>query len=150
MYQHLQRSREDSGNAESPPKAKADNPFCHSQSPCGGSDDGETEQLLNGRSLPREDEYPAETGNGQDCLPSAKNRSREGTLCRDSVNEGDIEGDERELADAEPSVQLSDSQDRINSRHDIDRRRYYDTNDEEDYRPIEDSDIEHGRVDDII
>ncbi|KAK3694839.1 hypothetical protein B0T22DRAFT_437889 [Podospora appendiculata] len=116
-------------------------------SPRGGSSN-EAEKLLNSRNPPRKDEDRTETGDDKDCLPSARrSRGREGTLCRDSADEGD--SDEDELAGAEPPVQPSDSQDR-NSGRDIGRHRHCDTNDEEDYRPIEDSDAEHSWDDDVV
>ncbi|RYP45617.1 hypothetical protein DL768_008054 [Monosporascus sp. mg162] len=72
-------------------------------------------------------------GGNKDCLPSARNRSREGVLCLGSANEGDRKGDKGELANAEPSVQPSDSQDR-NSRRGNGGRHCY-ANYEDDYRP---------------
>ena len=105
--------------------AKADNPLRPPQTPPGGSSDtGETEQLLDGRGLPWEGECSAETGDDEDCLPSARNGGREGTLCGD-------EGDKSELATAEPT--LPDSQDRIEFQRDVGG--HCNTNLEEDYGP---------------
>ena len=67
-------------NAKSP-EAKTNNPLYHPETPpVSSSDISETEQP-NSHILPREDEYPAETGDANDCLPSARSGSRGGTLC---------------------------------------------------------------------
>ncbi|KAK0703259.1 hypothetical protein B0T26DRAFT_680963 [Lasiosphaeria miniovina] len=139
-------SRANGGNAESP---KANNPLYHSQSPRGSSSN-EAEKLLNSRNPPRKDEDRTKTGDNKGYLPLAKrSRGREGTLYRDSAHESDSDDDEGELAGAEPPVQPSDSQDR-NSQRNIGCHRYYDTNNEEDYRLIKDSDAEHSWDNDVV
>lgn len=55
-------------------------------------------ELLNGRSLTREDQYSAKTGDDTGYLPLASSGIREGTLCRDEGSEGD----EAEPANPEP------------------------------------------------
>ncbi|RYP43978.1 hypothetical protein DL768_009509 [Monosporascus sp. mg162] len=126
-------------------QAKADNPLCHPQTPPDGSSDaGEAEQLLNGRSLPREDECPAETGDDNDCPPSTRSGSREGTLFSDKG----VEGDESGLASAELPLQPPDGQDQVDFRRDIGR--HCNANFEEHYHPVEDSVTEHSRDDDVV
>jgi hypothetical protein len=100
-------------------EAEADNALYPTETlPSGSSDIGETE-LLNGRSLTREDQYSAETGDDTGCLPLASSGIREGTLCRDEGSEGD----EPEPANSEPPSQPPDVGGDYNS------------NLEEDYRP---------------
>ncbi|KAK0701999.1 hypothetical protein B0T26DRAFT_538177, partial [Lasiosphaeria miniovina] len=82
--------------------------------PGGSSDIGKIESL-NGHSLPRKDERPAEIGDTNDYLPLARSGSREGTLCSDEGGEGD----EPELANTKLPLHLPDSQDWIDFRRDV-------------------------------
>jgi len=143
MYQRVQGRA--SGDTESS-KAREDNPPCHPRSPHGGlSDNGETD--LNGGSQPREDVCPTEPGDDKDkdCLRSARSKGRDGTLRRDSANEGYSGGGEGEPANAKPTIQPSLSQAPVSPQRVIGPRRHRDTDDGEDYLPIEDKDAEHSQ-----
>ena len=62
-------------------------------------------------------------------------------------------GNEHGLANTEPSIQPSASQERVNLQYNIGRRRRrprYNTNDDEDYFPIVGSDAKHGKDGDAI
>jgi hypothetical protein len=83
---------------------------------------------LDGRRLPWEGEFPAETGDAKDSLPSARSGSREDAL----YSEGS-EGIKPELANAKLPLQPPDNQDRIDFRRDVGG--HYNANLEEDYRP---------------
>ena len=66
---------------------------------------------------------------------------------------GDESGNERELANTEPSMQPSASQERVNLQHNIGRRRRRrrcDTDDEEDCSPIVGSDAKQGKDEDVV
>ena len=66
---------------------------------------------------------------------------------------GDESSNERELANTEPSMQPSASQERVNIQHNIGRRRRRrrcDTDDEEDYFPIVGSDTKQGKDEDAV
>jgi hypothetical protein len=63
---------------------------------------------------------------------------------------GDESDNERELANTEPSTQPSGSQDQVNHRRNIGRRRRCDTNDEENCSPIAGSDAKQGKDEDIV
>ncbi|KAK0702719.1 hypothetical protein B0H67DRAFT_650083 [Lasiosphaeris hirsuta] len=102
----------------------------------------------------------ADTCKGVDAPPGTSSyndakQSGEGSVMPPQVQESpasipSLSDDEstkkRELANAEPSIQPSASQGRLNLQ--VGRRRHRDTNDG-DYRPIEDSDAEHSQ-DDIV
>ncbi|RYP91653.1 hypothetical protein DL770_002219 [Monosporascus sp. CRB-9-2] len=60
----------------------------------------------------------------------------------------DESNNERKLANAEPSIQLSASQDRVNLQHNIGRRQHCDVDDGEDYCPVVGSDTEHSKDND--
>ncbi|KAK4095714.1 hypothetical protein N658DRAFT_490488 [Parathielavia hyrcaniae] len=64
---------------------------------------------------------------------------------------GDESGNERELANTEPSIQPSASQERVNLQHNIGRRRRRcDTGDEEDCSPVVGSDAKQGKDKDVV
>ncbi|KAL2192718.1 hypothetical protein P885DRAFT_64660 [Corynascus similis CBS 632.67] len=68
---------------------------------------------------------------------------------------GDESGNERELANTEPSMQPSVSQERVNLQHNIGRRRRRrrrrcDTDDEEDCSPVVGSDAKQGKDKDVV
>lgn len=129
-----------SGDAESP-QPKVDNALCHSLN-LGGSFSDNSE-------MPREDERPAETGDDEDCLSSGRSRSQDGTSRRsDSNDKCGNEGDGCEPPNVEPTVQPSDSQDKVGSRRSIGHLRHLGTNEEEDYRGSQDSGAENSQEDD--
>ena len=71
------------------PEAEADNVLYPTETLTNISSDINRTELLNGRSLTREDQCPAKTGDDTGCLPLASSGIHEGTLCRNEGSEVD-------------------------------------------------------------